>query len=349
MPGGNCRRVLAAVLVLFTLAACSGDDAPAPAPAAGAAPTPSPTPDPRCPLSGEVAPSPEVAARPAIAVKVENNPVAYPLSGLEHAEVVFEELVEGGATRFMAIYHCNDAKRVGPVRSARMVDPGIMIPITRILAAAGGNDIVRKHLKKSDIVVLDEDTSGKAMRRIPRPGISLEHTLYGNTAALRRLGSKRFDEAPQVDFAFGSIEGKARRVRRVDIDFGGLSRSVGYEWRGGGWLRLDDGAPLQAAGGGRITVDNVLIEQHRVNNSKTIVDVAGNPSVEIADETGRGRAVLLRDGRAIEGHWIRKKLRAPVRFVTKSGDAMVFAPGTVWVELVPDRSGEIKGSFTLTN
>jgi hypothetical protein len=335
------------MLLLFA-AGCSGDEA-TPPPAGDAAPTASPTPDPRCPLTGAVAPSSEVASRPAVAVKVENNPVAYPLSGLEDAEVVFEELVEGGATRFMAIYHCTDAKQVGPVRSARLVDPGIMIPITRILAAAGGNDIVRKHLKKSDVVVLDENTSGKAMRRIPRPGISLEHTLYANTIALRRLGSKRYDEAPQVNFVFGPLEGRARRVRRVGIDFGGLSRSVGYEWRGDGWLRLDDGAPLEAAGGGQIKVDNVLIEQHRVNNSKTIVDVAGNPSIEIADETGRGKAVLLRDGRAVEGDWIRKDLDGPVRFVTKSGEAMVFAPGTVWVELVPDRSGEIKGSFSLSN
>ena len=85
-----------------------------------------------CPLSG-AEPKGDEADRPAVAIKVENAQVAYPLSGLHEAELVYEELVEGGVTRFMAIYHCTDSKKVGSVRSARAVDPGIMIPVTKIL------------------------------------------------------------------------------------------------------------------------------------------------------------------------------------------------------------------------
>jgi hypothetical protein len=326
--------------------ACTGDEPEEPEVTA-ATPTPSPTPDPKCPLTGADAPSAEVAERPAVAVKVENNPVAYPLSGLDEAEVVFEELVEGGVTRFMAIYHCTDAKKVGPVRSARVVDPGIMIPITRILGAAGGNDIVRKALKKAKIVILDEDTSGKAMRRIARSGVSLEHTLFASTAALRKKGSKRFSDPPEVNFQFGPLEGKATKARSIDINFGG-SANVGYVWKKGQWQRTDNGSPLMAEGGGQIAVDNVVIEQHTIVNSRTVFDVAGNPSIELADETGKGKALLLRDGKAIKGRWVRKREAGPVQFLTAAGDAMVFAPGTIWVELVPDRKGEIKGSFTVS-
>ncbi len=345
MPRSRRLRAgaLAAAAVL-TFAACSGDDVPE---VAVETPAPSPSaPDPKCPLTGKTATSPSLAERPAVAIKVENAPIAYPLSGLEDAELVFEELVEGGVTRFMAIYHCTDANKVGPVRSARVVDPGIMIPITRILGAAGGNAIVRKELKKADVVVLDEKRSKKAMRRIPRPGIALEHTLYANTRAIRNLGQKRFDEPPRTNFEFGPLKGKAKKTRSVTINFGGES-TVGYTWSKGKWKRFDNGSPLLAEGGGQIGVDNVVIEQHTINNSRTIVDVGGNPSIEIADQTGKGTAVLLRDGKAINGRWIRKNLKGPVRFVTNAGDTMVFAPGTIWVELVPDRKGEIKGSFSL--
>jgi hypothetical protein len=103
-----------------------------------------------------------------------------------------------------------------------------------------------------------------------------------------------------------------------------------------------------AEGGGQISVDNVVIEQHTIVNSKTVFDVAGNPSIELADETGKGKAVLLRDGKAIKGRWIRETEMGSVRFVTSAGDAMVFAPGTIWVELVPDKKGEIKGSFSIS-
>ena len=339
---------MVAALAAFLLfgAACTSEE-PAEPEVAVESPTPTPTPDPVCPLTGNDAPSAEIARRPAVAVKVENDPAAYPLSGLEDAEIVFEELVEGGITRFMAIYHCTDAKKVGPVRSARVVDPGIMIPITRILGAAGGNDIVRKALKKAKVVILDEDTSGNAMRRIARSGVSLEHTLYANTSGLRKLGSKRFSDPPVSNFQFGPLEGKAANAKSIEINFGG-SANVTYRWRQGAWQRFDNGSPLMAEGGGQIAVDNVVVEQHTIVNSKTIFDVAGNPSIELADETGRGKALLLRDGKAIRGRWVRKTEKGPVEFLTAQGEAMVFAPGTVWVELVPDRKGEIKGSFTVS-
>lgn len=341
--------LLVAVLALLLVgAACTENDDPPPvAEAATPTPTPTPSPDPKCPLTGIEPARPALVERPAVAVKVENNPVAYPLSGLDEAEIVFEELVEGGITRFMAIYHCNDSSKVGPVRSARVIDPGIMIPITRILGAAGGNDIVREELQKARVVILDEDTSGDAMRRIPRSGISLEHTLYANTAALRRIGSKQFDAEPKVGFLFGELQGDAKKAREVTMNFGG-SATVSYRWSGGKWQRFDDGSPLMAEGGGQIAVENVLIEQHTVNLSRRIVDVAGNPSIEIADDLGRGTAVLLRDGKAIRGRWIRKSERGPAVFVRRNGDEMVFAPGAVWVELVPDRKGEVKGSFSIS-
>lgn len=349
MRRSSSRWPLAALVALLLVgAACTSDEEEPPDVAVTTpTPTPTPTPEPKCPLTGLDPESPALVERPAVAVKVENNPVAYPLSGLDDAEIVFEELVEGGITRFMAIYHCNDAQKVGPVRSARVVDPGIMIPITRILGAAGGNDIVREELRAARVVILDEDTSGKAMRRIPRSGISLEHTLYANTAALRRLGSKQYDKEPKVGFLFGELQGKARKAREVTMNFGG-SATVSYRWSGGKWKRFDNGSPLMAEGGGQIAVENVLIEQHTVNLSRKIVDVAGNPSIEIADKLGRGTAVLLRDGRAITGRWIRKKETGPAVFVKKNGDEMIFAPGAVWVELVPDKKGEVKGSFSIS-
>jgi hypothetical protein len=96
-----------------------------------------------------------------------------------------------------------------------------------------------------------------------------------------------------------------------------------------------------------IAVDNVIIEQHRVNFSKTIRDVAGNPSVEIADVTGSGKAVLFRDGQMIEARWLRKTVESPVSYRTIAGDPIVLDPGTTWVELLPDDKGELKGSYSI--
>lgn len=298
-----------------------------------------------CPLTGIEPKNEALVDRPAVAVKVENAPIAYPLSGLEDAEIVFEELVEGGITRFMAVYHCADSSKVGPVRSARAVDPAIMTPITKILAFSGANAQVLEILQAADTTIVDEIGSNGAMVRVPREGLTSEHTLYADTKGIRKVAKKSYSDPPPEDmFEFGDLEVKGKKASTVTIGFSGVT-SVTYEWSGDGWLRSQGGSAFMAESGEQIEVTNVLIEEHEVNYS-TITDVAGNSSLEIADESGTGRAVLFRDGRAIVGTWSRESTDSPVVFETKSGDRMVFAPGSIWVHLVPSDAGEVKGSFS---
>ncbi|MFP5297853.1 MAG: DUF3048 domain-containing protein [Actinomycetota bacterium] len=305
-------------------------------------------PDPvTCPLTGVEPRDEALAERAAVAVKIENAPVAYPLSGLEDAEVVFEEVVEGGITRFMAIYHCTDSTKAGPVRSAREVDPAIMMPITKILAFSGANQTVLNALDEAGVVVVDETGSNGAMERVARAGLTSEHTLYADSKAVRKVARKGYSDPPPDDmWEFGSLEdnGKTKKAGEVTIGFSGAT-TVGYTWDGDGYLRTQGGQPFMAESGEQIKVPNVLIEEHEVNYS-SVTDVAGNPSVEIADETGSGKAVLFRDGRAIVGTWSRESIDSPVVFETKSGDKMVFAEGAVWIHLVPSDAGEVKGSFS---
>ena len=299
--------------------------------------------DPRCTLTDEEPKDEAALDRPAIAVKIENNPLAYPLSGLEDAEVVYEELVEGGLTRFMAIYHCTDSAQAGPVRSARLVDPAIMKPYTSILAFAGANDIVDAELAEAELVLLTEGTNG--FERIAREGITSEHTLYVDTKTVRKAGEEDFGDPPPDIFQFGDVLDGAKKTTTVNIEFSGATH-VRFEWDGKKWLRFDREAPLVDDSGEQIAVDNVLIEEHDIELSTEIVDTAGNPSVEISDQTGTGRAVLFRDGRAIAGTWTRENIEDPVVFETKNGDVMELKRGTTWIELVPSQQGEVKGSFS---
>jgi len=300
-----------------------------------------------CPLTGAEPRREAVLDRPAVALKIENAAVARPLSGLENADLVYEELVEGGETRFMAIYHCGDARKAGPIRSARLVDPAIMMPTTRILGYSGANDTVSAALEDAGVVTLNEDDAAPtdAMERVERPGISLEHTLYADSTRIRKLGRGEFDDPPPDDlFEFGDLAGKSKRATSISINFGGAS-TITYEWSGGAWQRSQDGVPFISESGEQIAPTNVLIEVHKVRASD-VVDVTGTPSIEIVNETGSGKAVLFRDGRVIQGRWNRDSTASATHFETKDGNEMVFAPGSIWVELVPSPSGEVKGSFS---
>jgi hypothetical protein len=300
-----------------------------------------------CPLNGLKPDNEDDKKRPAVAIKVENAQVAYPLSGLQEAELVYEELVEGGVTRFMVIYHCNDSKTVGPVRSARVVDPAIMMPKTKILAYSGQNKPVLDALEEAGIVRIDESNAKGSMKRVPREGLTSEHTLYADSAKVRGVGDEKFDEEPQDDlFEFGDLEGDSGNANTVHINFSDLT-SIKYVFSGGAYGRFQPPEQefVDAISGDQIEVDNVLIEEHEIKNSDTIVDVNGNPSTEIVDETGSGRAFLFRDGKVVEGTWSRKSIDDATTYETKDGDAMVFKPGNIWVHLLPSKKGEIKGSF----
>ena len=302
-----------------------------------------------CPLTGKEPRNEAFIDRPAVAVKVENAPIAYPLSGLEDADIVYEELVEGGVTRFMAIYHCTDTRQAGPIRSARLIDPAIMAPTTKILAFSGGNQTVIDNLSENGIVQVDESKAGGAMQRVPREGLTTEHTLYGDSSKLRKVGMEDFGDAPPGEFEFGALEdnGKTKAGRNITITFSSAT-TVTYEFNGERYARSQGGAPFELEGHGQMGVENVIIEEHTVNLSE-VVDVTGTPSVEIADETGSGKATLFRDGRAIVGTWERESVDDPVTFKTRSGDEMVLAEGKTWIHLVPNSKSEVEGSFDFTN
>jgi hypothetical protein len=297
--------------------------------------------DPTC-VGHEEIPSGVEASRPAVAVKIENDPAARPQSGLEDADVVFEEIVEGGITRFMAIYHCSDAKRVGPVRSARFDDPKIAIPFTNILAFSGANSIVAKQLKRNDMVTLVEGMKGSAFFRIPEGSTSV-HSVFADTESLRGLAPKTKHPRPGI-FPVGDMPPGSKAAKSVKINFE-KDNTIEYRWEKEAWARYEGGEKFMAKSGDQIAVPNLLIQEVLVDHSPGIVDIEGNPSPDITLK-GSGRAALFRDGEVVEGTWTYTNEGEPPALETEDGDAFAFADGPIWIELIPSKKGEVKGSFS---
>ena len=339
------RSVLLAALMAIALlgAACSSDD---PASNVEAEPTasPTPTPDPTCPLTGQDPPAKVKLDRPAIAVKVENDPASRPQSGLERADVVFEERVEGGITRFMAIFHCGDADVVGSVRSGRFDDPKLALPFTRLIAASGSNQTVTNEMIARGILYLTESTTDGLFRDSSLG--SGVHGLFANTKILRKAAVKEDLNPPKEGiFTFGEIANKAKKAVTVSMNFT-PSNTIEYRWENNGWARYEAGAPFMTRAGAQLSVPNVLVQFVQVDNGP-IVDVAGNPSTELT-MMGTGKVLLFRDGKVIKGTWeIKKDGGAPI-FTDKTGEPLVFAEGPVWIELIPNKDGEIVGSVAFS-
>jgi hypothetical protein len=296
-----------------------------------------------CPLTGDLRKEGKGAlARPLLAVKVENTDEAFPLAGLERADVIYEEPVEGGITRFAALFQCRDAARVGPVRSARTTDPRILAQFSDepLLAYSGANPRVAAALEQSGVVSLTETSAGDAYVR--DDARSAPHNLFVSTKRLYRIAQETdvdFSSLPEALFRFDEeVPSPSKRRTSASVAFS-PSNVVGWTWSDDRWARRLDGEPMLAENGIPIAVDNVVIQEVVVTDSD-IVDVAGFPSPDVK-LIGEGRAWILRDGRLIVGRWRRASRGDITVFETKAGEEIVLAPGTTFVQLVPKDDGEV--------
>ena len=295
-----------------------------------------------CPLTGELrAGKKDAPARPLLAVKVENTDEAFPLAGLDHADVIYEEPVEGSITRFAALFHCRDSARVGPVRSARTTDPRILVQYSDepVLAYSGANGKVAADLAEAGVVSLTETTAAEGYAR--DESRSAPHNLFTSTKKLYRIAEKQKvgSGIPNAVFRFDEeVPSPSKRRTSASVAFA-PTNVVGWSWSEGRWVRELDGEPMLLQSGDPIAVDNVVIQEVVVTDSD-IVDVAGFPSPDVK-LIGRGRVWILRDGRLIVGRWERPSLDDGTVFESRGGEEIPLAPGTTFVQLVPKDGGEV--------
>jgi len=324
---------VAAAVAALALAACGSG--PTTSPASPALPSASPTP-PTQPLTGlPLAADDPSARRPALFIKVENAYEARPQSGLDKADVVYEELVEGGMSRFAAIFQSRDPGEVGPVRSVRPMDPPLAAPLKGLAAFSGGIGPF--------IVALDEvaqDLSAEKLGEAPpyhrAPSRVAPHNLYVNAKGLWPKAGTPYNRPPLPLFEYGPLpDAGARPAGAVRMSFSDMDQDSRNSWRwdGRAWNRLQNGRPFTVAGSGILSATNVLIERVLVHDTPYI-DAAGLRVPE-SIVVGSGNGTLLRDGKATDVTWSKPRPESPTDLMSSSGQPVKLKPGTAWVELVP--------------
>jgi hypothetical protein len=202
------RFLILLVLLSLVTGACRSPEPVAKKTAQRATPSPSPSPSPSpepilCPLTGAEAPPGIDVNRPALAIKIDNHVAARPQAGLEFADVVYEELVEGGITRFLGVFQCQDAPKLGPTRSARMVDPDLLVMYSPVLFAySGANDTVLAKVRSTaGVIDLPHGANGSAYYR--QPGRPAPHNLFTSTDRIRSLPKAQgVPGAPKTGYIF---------------------------------------------------------------------------------------------------------------------------------------------------
>jgi len=282
-----------------------------------------------------------VAHRPALAIKVENAREARPQTGLEFADVVWEQTVEGGITRFVAVYQSQIPAAVEPVRSVRPMDAGIVAPLGGILAFSGGQAGFVSDVKAAGVQVVSMDAGNAGFRRdrarrAPHNVIGTPQTFLDQAHADRK-------SPPPAQFAFAdpgksTAETTGTPAAHLTVTFSRVQQTV-WDWDGGTgtYLRSDGTVPSVSSAGTRLKARNVVLLKVRLQNTGT-VDPAGNPVPEtVMVDSGEG--VVAAAGKSVLVHWSKASTAAPLVLTTADGKPVELEPGNTWVELVPNTTG----------
>lgn len=335
---------LLAVSGVLVLAGCQGDKpAPTVTPTATAvAPVtsvralpPEPAAQAVWPLTGVA--SAKIVKRPTLSVKIENSSDARPQTGLEDADMVWEEVVEGGITRYIAMFNSTLPKEMGPVRSVRPMDANIIAPFGGMLAYSGGQRPFIDRVINAGIQSVVPTVAGGGFYRIgTRPA---PHNMYASPKDVLARSAKghkaapgtQFDYADSVAGATAATQGKAAKTLAVTLTPIGHPT---WHWdaKSSTFLRSEGATPAVSAAGKRFSATNVVVLRVPLETTR-YHDPIGTPVPETM-VIGSGKALVATGGKAVEAKWSKKSTKS--QFVlTVGGKKVELAPGKTWFELMP--------------
>ncbi|MEO9326228.1 DUF3048 domain-containing protein [Nocardioides sp. C4-1] len=334
MPFPRTLATTAVTVLALVLAGCGASDQPDRDPGTGPVDAPgaevSGDPD-TWPLTGlRVEQGQSVKRHPVLVLKLDNTPSSAPQEGLGAADLVVEELVEGGVTRLAAFYYSDVPGDVGPVRSMRASDIGIVSPVDADVVTSGAAAVTISRIEDAGIDFFAEGSAGfyrDPSRRAP----------YNLFTDLRDVAKEaRGKPARPVDYLpFGPADAlpAGQPATSVEASFSG-SHTTSWTYADGGYTNVDG----YAADGDEFPADTVLVLRVPVGDAG-YTDPAGNPVPE-TELDGTGQAMLFHGGRLVRGRWHKDGLAAPITLTTKAGELTV-PPGHTWIELVPADGGDV--------
>jgi hypothetical protein len=278
------------------------------------------------PFTGE----PVRALQRVLAVKIDNIVTARPQTGLQSADLVYVLPVEGGLTRFMAVFSSHVPTTIGPVRSARESDLKLLPQFGRpAFAWSGATPHLVPFIERAnvaDLYALQVNGYYRISSRVA------PENLYANPRTLLKEAPSA-SKARDIGFRFGPQPAGGRATGSYSVKYPAASYTFRWSAKAHRWLAWMDGAPGLATEGGQLGGATVIIQYVDISTSR-FEEYGGRPP--LAQSVGSGNAVILRNGRAYTVHWSRPNINRGTTFTLPGGKRMLFAPGQVWVVLAPE-------------
>lgn len=283
------------------------------------------------PLTGQ--PAKAVGNYPALAIKIDNVSAARAQVNIDRSDIVYEEMVEGNVTRFVAVFHSDIPDVVGPVRSIRTTDLDILSQLnTPLLSASGANAGVLRAVDGSRIVNLNANQASSAYFRVAG-GRRAPHNMFVRPFALYQASNGRGHLPPQLlNYRGPGVRASGGQTATVSINFGKTLVEFAWSDADGGWKRFQDRSAHVVSGGRQLAPENVVVLE--TNYVPGPVDAKSPRGVTV----GTGKAYVFTDGVMFEGIWSRDNPAAAIQLKDAQGNLILLTQGQTFIELAPPGS-----------
>jgi hypothetical protein len=287
------------------------------------------------PLTGEQVPDGKTSAldHPVLVTKMDNTFSSQPQVGLSKADMVVEELVEGGLTRLAAFYYSEIPNDVGPIRSMRASDIGVVSPVHASMVTSGAAAKTIARISGAGITFYGQGAKGM-YRATDRPS---PYNLLVHLGEVAKAAHLKKATTPPDYFQWGTDADMPKGIKATSVNaqFSG-GHTTEWTFTNGTYHNTNSNAPA----GDQFPATNVLVLRVREGDAGYL-DPAGNPVPETL-LTGKGKALLFHDGRMVAGNWEKGKLaKSPITLTTKKGAKLTVPAGRTWIELVPIDGGNV--------
>jgi len=284
---------------------------------------------------------------PAIMGKVDNAPDARPQNALNQADIVYEEMVEGGMTRFLAIWQSHLPEKFGPVRSVRPMDPDLAAPFGGIINFSGGQKPFVKAMEATDVFVANETnqlghhTFERVSDRIAPHNVMVHAVLEASQHKNIKAPGEQYVFAKDAAHATAALGGKA--VTDFSVSFPAGKPVWSWSTKANAWLRSQYGAKeTDASDGKQLHATNVVVLKTKIDRSFKDFKYGFVPRTIVI---GGGTGYVFSGGKKIEVTFEKSKQTDPIHLFDKNGNAVQLAPGNTWVELMPSDVGSININY----
>ena len=271
---------------------------------------------------------------PVLVVKIDDTTQAHPQVGLEDADIVYIEQVEGGLTRLAAIFSSTIPQRIGPVRSARISDIDILSQFGRVaFAYSGGQRKLLPVIAAANLQDLGAQRQSSTIyttdpNRIPPYAMILRADLL-----MEKIVEKNYaiDSAKSVGFEFGELPEGGVPTETAVMHWPAARYSATWSDDQARWLLSHNTSVNYAESGVVLGPTTLVIQLVSITPSEYKDKVGG--VTPFSQTVGTGKAYVLRDGQRFATTWSRASSESGTTFTLPDGSVMQFDPGQIWIAL----------------